>query len=72
MFACVYIQIFFTKTSRPISIKLNINHPWVIQNCTNKGSGPLQREDNHKNTKIGWGYLKIFSSIAEPEELIFT
>jgi hypothetical protein len=35
--------------------------------------GPFQREDNHKNAKMGWGHLKIFfSQITEPEELIFT
>jgi hypothetical protein len=39
------------KSSRPISIKLGINHPWVkgILICSNKGTGPLQRGDNHKN-----------------------
>jgi hypothetical protein len=24
--------------------------------------GPLQRGDNHKNVKMGWGHLKIFFS----------
>jgi hypothetical protein len=33
-----------------------------IQVCSNKGPGPLQRGDNHKNVKMGWGHLKIFSS----------
>jgi hypothetical protein len=33
-----------------------------IQVCSNKGSGPIQRGDNHKNEKIGWGHLKIFFS----------
>jgi hypothetical protein len=32
-----------------------------IQVCSNKGRGPLLRGDNHKNVKMGWGYLKIFS-----------
>jgi hypothetical protein len=27
--------------------------------CSNKGTGPLQRGDNHKNVKMGWGHLKI-------------
>jgi hypothetical protein len=31
-----------------------------IQVCSNKGPGPLQRGDNHKNVKMGWGHLKIF------------
>jgi hypothetical protein len=25
-----------------------------------KRPGPLQRGDNHKNVKMGWGHLKIF------------
>jgi hypothetical protein len=33
---------------------------------------PLQRGDNHKNIKMGWAHLKIFSRSREPEELIFT
>jgi hypothetical protein len=33
---------------------------------------PLQRGDNHKNIKMGWAHLKIFSRSTEPEELIFT
>jgi hypothetical protein len=37
-----------------------------IQICTNKGPGPLQRGDNHKNAKIGWGHLKIFSRTTGP------
>jgi hypothetical protein len=33
----------FSRTSRPISIKIGTNHPWVqgILNCTNKRLGPL-------------------------------
>jgi hypothetical protein len=31
-----------------------------IQFCSNKGPGPLQRGDNLKNVKLGWGHLKIF------------
>jgi hypothetical protein len=33
-----------------------------IQVCSNKEPGPLQRGDNHKNVKMGWGPLKIFYS----------
>jgi hypothetical protein len=45
----------FSRTSRPISIKLGMNLPWVkgILNCSNKGPGPFQRGDNHKNAKFG-------------------
>jgi hypothetical protein len=52
----------FSRTSWPISIKLGTNHLWVkgIVNCTNKGPGPLQRGDNHKNAKIGEIIEKIF------------
>jgi hypothetical protein len=32
------------------------------QVCSNKGPGPLKREDNHKNVKMWWGHLKIFFS----------
>ena len=50
--------------SRPNSIKLGTNYSWVkgIQVCSNEGPGPIQRGDNHKNVKIGWGHLKIFFS----------
>jgi hypothetical protein len=44
-----------------------------IQNCTNQQPGPLERGDNHKNAKIGWGHLKIFySRTTKPEKLRFT
>jgi hypothetical protein len=33
-----------------------------IQVCSNKGPGRLQRGDNHKNVKMGWGHLKILFS----------
>jgi hypothetical protein len=59
----------FSITSKPISIKLGINYPWVkgIVNCSKKGPGPLQRGDNHKNVKMGWGHLNIFFRTTEPE-----
>jgi hypothetical protein len=38
-----------------------------IQVCPNKGPGLLQRGDNHKNVKIGWGHLNIvFSRTTMP------
>jgi hypothetical protein len=48
----------------PNSIKLNTHYPWVkgIQVSSNKGPGPFQRGDNHKNVKMGWGHFKIFFS----------
>jgi hypothetical protein len=30
-----------------------------IQVCSNKGPDPLQRGDNPKNVKMGWGHLKF-------------
>ena len=43
-----FLKIFFSRTSKPISIKLGIIHPSVngILNCSNKGPGSLQRRDN--------------------------
>jgi hypothetical protein len=57
-----------SRTSKAISIKLDINHPQVkgIQNCTNQGAGSSQTGDNHKNTKMGLGHLKVFFS-HEPQ-----
>jgi hypothetical protein len=60
------------ENSRPISIKLGINHPLAkeILNCLNKGPGPLQRGNNLKNAKTMWVHLRIFSRTTEPEILI--
>jgi hypothetical protein len=33
-----------------------------IKVSSNKGPGPLQMGDNHKNVKMGWSHLKIFFS----------
>jgi hypothetical protein len=54
----------------PKSIKLGTNYNWVkkIQVSLNKGPGPLQRGDNHKNVKMGWSYKNI---ILKPEKLNF-
>jgi hypothetical protein len=47
----VNLKNFFSRTSRPNSIILGTNYPWVkeIQVCSNKGPGPFQRGDNRKN-----------------------
>jgi hypothetical protein len=54
-------KIFFSRTSRPISVTLGTNHPWVkgILNCSNKGPGPLQRGDIYQIAKVRWGHLKL-------------
>jgi hypothetical protein len=54
----------FSGTSKANSVKLGTNYPWVKGNqvCSNKGPGPFERGDNHKNVKMGWGHLKIFFS----------
>jgi hypothetical protein len=38
----------------------------VNQVCSNKGPGPFQKGDNHKNVKMGWDHLKIFSRTSGP------
>jgi hypothetical protein len=68
-------KIFFSTTSRPISIKLGTNHPYVkgIQNCTNQGQVLFKGEIITKMQKMGWGHLRIFfSQTINPKELIFT
>jgi hypothetical protein len=69
-----FFKIFFSRTSRPNSIKLGTNYLWAkgIEVCSNKRPGPLQRGDNHKNIKMGWGHLKIFYRTVKPEKLNFT
>jgi hypothetical protein len=56
----------FSRTRRPISIKLGTNHPRVggILNCSNKGPTLLERGDNCKNVM---GLLKIFFQTTAPE-----
>jgi hypothetical protein len=56
IFTCVYIEKkIFSRTSRPIPMKLSVNHAWAkgILNCSNKGPIPLQRGDNYNNAKMG-------------------
>jgi hypothetical protein len=50
----------FSRTSKPIPIKLGTNHPLVmrIKNCTNRGPGPLKKGDNQQNAEIGMGSFK--------------
>jgi hypothetical protein len=44
-----------------------------IQVYSNKWPGSLQREDNNKNIKMGFGHLKIFFfRTMKPEKLNFT
>jgi hypothetical protein len=45
-----------------------MNYPWVngIQVCSIKGPCPLSRGDNHKNIKLLWSHLKIFSRTTGP------
>jgi hypothetical protein len=70
-----FLKIFFSRTSRPKSIKHGTNYPLVkkIQVCSNKGPGPLQRRDNHRNVRKGWDNFKIlFLRTMKPEKLNFT
>jgi hypothetical protein len=49
-------------------------YPWVkgIQVYLNKGPCPDHKGDNHKNVKLGWGHLKVFSRTKGPEKVKFT
>jgi hypothetical protein len=44
----------FFRTSRPISIKLRTNYPWMkkIKKISNIGPSLRQRGDKHKNAKM--------------------
>jgi hypothetical protein len=60
VFTCVFIEkIFFSRTSRPISIKLSTSNPWVkeFDIVQIKGQILCKREII---AKMGKGYLKIF------------
>jgi hypothetical protein len=63
-------KIFFSRTSRPISIKHGTNHPWVkgVLNYTKRkrktGPAPLQRGDNNKIAKYD-----IIEKFIPPEPL---
>jgi hypothetical protein len=37
---------------------------------SNKGPGPLQREDNLKNAKIRWGQIKIFARTRKDQNFM--
>jgi hypothetical protein len=51
-----FLKIFFSRTRKPKSIKLDTNYRLVkrIQVCSNKGPGSLQRGNNHRNVRKGW------------------
>jgi hypothetical protein len=55
IYMCLYWgkKFVFYRTSRPISIKVGTNHPWLkgILNSSNKGPGHLQRGDSKKMQK---------------------
>jgi hypothetical protein len=65
---CTFLKIFFSRTSRPNSIKLGTHYPRKkgIHVYSNKEPGPLLRGDNHKKCKNGLGHLKIFSTTTGP------
>jgi hypothetical protein len=55
-----YFRIFFSRTSRLISINLiQLTFAWrEFQFVQIKGPGPSHKRDNHKNAKIRWVILK--------------
>ena len=59
---CLYIFIFFSSTTGPISTKLGTKYPWVkgIQVYSNEGKRHSQRGDNWEITKINWQLLQNY------------
>jgi hypothetical protein len=49
-----FLKIFFSRISRPNSIKLNTKYTWMkgIQVCSNVGNNPSPRGDNSERVKI--------------------
>ena len=47
------LKIFFSRTTRPISFKLETKHVWVmgVQVCSNEGPCPFPRGDNYEIAK---------------------
>jgi hypothetical protein len=43
-----------------------------IKNGSKERPDSFPRADNHRNAKIGWDHIQIFSRTTKPEELIFT
>ena len=63
------LEIFFSRTTEPISTKLGTNHPLmkVIQIYSNEGPRPFPRGDYYEIVKIHWQNSKIFfSRTTEP------
>ena len=50
----IYLKIFFSRTTEPISTKLGTKYPLVkgIQVCSNEWSRPAERGDNWEIIKI--------------------
>ena len=57
---------FFSRTTGPISTKLDTKHPWVkgIQVCSDEGPRPFPRGDNSEIVNLYLKFLKIFFSIT--------
>jgi hypothetical protein len=44
-----------------------------IRNCPEEGPGCFPKKENYRNSKIGWGHLKLFfSRTTGLEELMST
>ena len=57
------VVLFFSRTTRPISIKLRTKHNWMwgIQVCSNEGLRPFPRGDNYEIAKYIYEIKKKFS-----------
>ena len=58
------LKIFYSRTTRPISIKFCTKHSWVMktQVCVHEGPCPFPKVENYKIVKIHWRNVKIFFS----------
>ena len=74
IFVCkLHIFIFFSRTTGPISTKVDTKHPWVmgIQVCSNEGLHPFPWGENYEIVKIHWTIWKIFSRTTGPTSTKF-
>ena len=57
-------KIFSSRTTKPITIKLDTKHSWMkrIKICSFEGWRPFLRGDNYIKVKIHWRNLKVFFS----------
>jgi hypothetical protein len=57
-------KFFFSRISKPTSIKLDTNHPCMegVQVWSNRGPDLHQRGVNHKNANIRWSFKNLLKN----------